>query len=49
MRGRRLDEAKSGSGFGLAIVKDLVEAYRGSLAFSRGPLGGLSVTVSIPA
>ena len=47
-RGRRLDEAIHGSGFGLAIVKDLVEAYDGDLAFSRAPLGGLQVTVTLP-
>ncbi|MBB4066662.1 sensor histidine kinase [Gellertiella hungarica] len=47
-RGRRLDEAVTGSGFGLAIVKDLVEAYDGTLSFGRSPLGGLEVTVDLP-
>lgn len=47
-RGRRLDEAVTGSGFGLAIVKDLAEAYDGSLSFERAALGGLAVTVDLP-
>lgn len=48
-RGHRLDEAVAGSGFGLAIVKDLVEAYDGTLAFDRSPLGGFRVTITLPA
>lgn len=47
-RGRRLDEAIHGSGFGLAIVKDLVDAYDGDLAFGRSGKGGLEVTVRLP-
>ena len=48
-RGRRLDESIAGTGFGLAIAKDLVEAYDGKLALARSSLGGLSVTVNLPA
>ncbi|GAA4327671.1 HAMP domain-containing sensor histidine kinase [Pigmentiphaga soli] len=48
-RGRRWDESRPGSGFGLAIARDLAEAYQGSLGFSRSPLGGLAVAVSLPA
>ena len=48
-RGHRLDEAVAGTGFGLAIVKDLVEAYDGALSFGRSPLGGLEVRVSVKA
>ncbi|EJK86709.1 HAMP domain-containing histidine kinase [Agrobacterium sp. SHOUNA12C] len=48
-RGRRLDESITGTGFGLAIAKDLVEAYDGKLVLTRSDLGGLSVTVSLPA
>lgn len=48
-RGRRLDESVTGSGFGLAIVRDLVEAYGGRLAFTPAAAGGLVVTVELPA
>ncbi len=47
-RGARLDESTPGTGMGLAIVRDLVEAYNGSLGLARSPLGGLRVTVSLP-
>lgn len=46
-RGNRLDEAVAGTGFGLAIVKDLVEAYDGMLAFDRSKLGGLKVGIRL--
>jgi signal transduction histidine kinase len=47
-RGGRLDATKPGAGLGLAIVGDLVEAYGGSLALSRSPLGGLRVELRLP-
>jgi signal transduction histidine kinase len=47
-RGGRLDETQPGSGLGLAIVADLTEAYSGSLAVGRSPLGGLSAAVRLP-
>jgi len=47
-RGARLDEATPGSGLGLSIVKDLADAYNGSLAFSRSVYGGLKVTLRLP-
>lgn len=47
-RGRRLDEQVEGSGFGLAIVKDLVEAYGGDLTLGRSALGGLKVDITLP-
>jgi len=48
-RGVRLDEQKQGSGLGLAIARDVTEAYHGTLAFDPSTLGGLAVTVRIPA
>jgi signal transduction histidine kinase len=47
-RGRRWDEEQPGSGFGLAITRDLVEGYRGTLEFGQSELGGLRVAVSVP-
>lgn len=48
-RGVRLDEGLPGSGLGLAIVADLVDLYGGALVLGTGPLGGLSVHLSLPA
>lgn len=45
-RGVRADETGS-SGLGLAIARELVELYRGSIELSGSPLGGLRVTVRI--
>ena len=48
-RGVRLDGSVAGHGLGLAITRDIIEDYRGSLTFGRSEaLGGLSVTLSIP-
>nr|WP_242467896.1 ATP-binding protein [Halorhodospira neutriphila] len=49
-RGVRLDEAAEGFGLGLAIVGDLVAAYRGRLDLeTSADLGGLAVRVTLPA
>ena len=49
----RLDEgrgrADGGSGLGLAIVHDVTIAHGGRVALGTSPLGGLRVTVSLPA
>ncbi|EJL27215.1 signal transduction histidine kinase [Novosphingobium sp. AP12] len=45
-RGARLDEAGSGHGFGLAIVKELVDATGGTMEFAEAPIGGLRVALS---
>ena len=47
-RGARLDEATPGSGLGLSIVKDLADAYNGSLSFSRSESGGLKAALRLP-
>jgi signal transduction histidine kinase len=47
-RGRRLDEQTPGHGLGLAIVREIVARYMGSVLFSTGPQGGLRVQIEIP-
>jgi signal transduction histidine kinase len=48
-RGTRLDETKPGTGFGLAIADELAALYAGSLTLGDSDLGGLKVTVRLPA
>jgi signal transduction histidine kinase len=47
-RGVRADEAAPGSGFGLAIVRDLAELYGGSIVLTDSPPGGLRATLRLP-
>ncbi len=47
-RGVRADEAAPGSGFGLAIVRDLAEVYKGSIALEDAPTGGLRAKLVLP-
>jgi signal transduction histidine kinase len=47
-RGVRADEAAPGSGFGLAIVRDLAELYGGSILLSSSPAGGLRARLELP-
>lgn len=49
LRGHRLDESKPGHGQGLGIVKDIVALYGGRLSLACSPMGGLEVTVDLPA
>jgi signal transduction histidine kinase len=48
-RGVRADEAAAGSGFGLAIVRELAELYGGSISLGASPLGGLRAKLQLPA
>ncbi len=48
-RGSRLDESREGHGLGLAVVRDIVDHYHGTLRVDESPeLGGLRATVSFP-
>lgn len=47
-RGTRLDEQVAGHGLGLGIVREMVEAWGGSLSLEDSPLGGLRVAISLP-
>ena len=47
--GVRLDELADSYGFGLAIVRELVELYGGGIELANGyELGGLSITLVLP-
>jgi signal transduction histidine kinase len=48
-RGVRADEALPGSGFGLAIVRDLAELYGGTITLGAAPAGGLRARLELPA
>jgi signal transduction histidine kinase len=48
-RGVRADEAAPGSGFGLAIVRDLAELYGGSISLETAPMGGLRARLRLPS
>lgn len=48
-RGVRLDETTPGHGLGLAIAREIMELYQGSLDFSRSAtLGGLKIRILFP-
>lgn len=48
-RGKRLDEQVPGTGLGLAIVRDIADMYGGDVNHGTSPLGGLQVTLTLPA
>jgi signal transduction histidine kinase len=48
-RGVRADEAAPGSGIGLSIVRELADAYGGSIALRPSPLGGLRAELTLRA
>ena len=43
------NRAAGGAGLGLAICKNIAEAHGGTIAASASPLGGLRISVSLPA
>ncbi|MEO8432992.1 MAG: ATP-binding protein, partial [Acidobacteriota bacterium] len=43
------DEAAPGSGFGLAIVRDLAELYGGAVSLGSSPAGGLRARLELPS
>jgi signal transduction histidine kinase len=46
--GIRLDESATGYGFGLAIVRDLITLYGGTLQLATSDLGGVRAIVTVP-
>lgn len=47
-RGVRADESVPGHGLGLAMVRDTVELYGGSMSIGASPLGGARFTLRLP-
>lgn len=47
-RGMRADVSVEGHGIGLAMVRNIVTAYSGSLKIGRAPIGGAKLTVNFP-
>jgi signal transduction histidine kinase len=47
--GKRLDEREDGHGFGLPIARELAELHGGRLELAASVLGGLKVTLFLPA
>jgi two-component system sensor histidine kinase PhoQ len=47
-RGVRADEMVPGHGIGLAIVRDIVAAYAGTIEIGRGSLGGAAIGLDFP-
>jgi two-component system sensor histidine kinase PhoQ len=48
-RGVRADQSVPGQGIGLAVVRDIVEAYGGEVRIERSDLGGARVSLVLPA
>jgi two-component system sensor histidine kinase PhoQ len=46
-RGKRADESVPGQGIGLAVVRDTVELYRGTLTAERSALGGAEIRIEL--
>ena len=48
-RGVRADEASEGSGFGLAIVRDIAELHGGTICVEASPRGGVRARLTLPS
>ena len=48
LRGVRGDQQGEGQGLGLAIARQLIEAYGGTIHLGRSPLGGAALKVTFP-
>jgi len=47
-RGIRADQTIPGHGIGLAVVRDITQAYGGDITIGTGALGGAAFTVRLP-
>ena len=47
-RGARLDESHPGQGIGLAVARELVQAYGGEISVERSSLGGAAISLRLP-
>jgi two-component system sensor histidine kinase PhoQ len=47
-RGARADQSVPGQGIGLAVVRDIADAYGGHVKIARSQLGGAAITLVLP-
>ena len=46
-RGVRADQNSTGHGIGLSIVKNIIDAYDGTLSISKSPSGGAKFSITL--
>jgi two-component system, OmpR family, sensor histidine kinase PhoQ len=46
-RGKRADQSVAGHGIGLSIVRNIVDAYQGTLTITRSHLGGAEIQITL--